>query len=142
MAALVIGLLHQDRSRRGIENGHPGRTSLAKRDRAQLHAIALTLGIVGLGCYAYGIVNVGGFVTVYSRFKGGGYATSGYVAEATNLGLVSAMMIALSQFRRGLTGESLLVLVIGLLPNLLQGTFGGRRGLSSLSSPPPVLPGC
>ncbi len=45
-----------------------------------------------------------------------------------NLGLVAAALVALSRYRRGWTQGTLILLFLGLLPNLVQGTFGGRRG--------------
>ena len=91
------------------------------------------LATVGLAAYAYGIVNVGGFVAAFSRVKGGGETGSGYIGEAANLGLVAAALVALSRYREGWTQGTLILLLMGLLPNLVQGTFGGRRGPLFLS---------
>jgi hypothetical protein len=101
---------------------------LSERDAAVLLSIALGLGIWALISYGVGIANAGGFVAAYSRAKGGGFSASGYISEGVNLGLASAVMAALARFRRGWTPESVSVLGLGIVPNLLQGTFGGRRG--------------
>ena len=130
VAALVFGALH--RSQTGRAAGKQT-LPLQDRDRATLQQAAMLLAVVGLAAYAYGIINVGGFVAAFSRAKGGGETGSGYIGEAMNLGLVAAALVALSRYRRGWTQGTLMLLVLGLLPNLVQGTFGGRRGPLFLS---------
>jgi len=125
IAALVAGALYGIRT--DDINGHK-RSSLQQRDRLKLQKLAVVLAAVGLAAYAYGIFNVGGFVAAFSRAKGGGESGSGYINEAMNLGLVSAALVALSQYRRGWTQRTFITAMVGLLPNLVQGTFGGRRG--------------
>ncbi len=127
VTALAIGLVRDARPSRRIDRRR-GQQPLVDRVRPQLRAIAFALTFVSIACYGYGLVNVGGFAAAFSQPKGGGYVASGYVSEAMNLGLVGAAMIALAQCRRGLTPQSLLLLSLSLLPNLVQGTFGGRRG--------------
>ena len=113
--------------------GEQGRVPIRHRDRVNLQRIAILLATVGLAAYAYGILNVGGFVAAFSRVKGGGETGSGYINEAMNLGLVTAALVALSRYRRRWTQGTLTLLFLGLLPNLVQGTFGGRRGPLFLS---------
>ena len=125
VTALALGLLHKRGSFTRIVRS---RQSLLSGERGKLHRIGFVLAVAALGSYVYGIANVGGFEAAFSQAKGGGYAGSGYIGEAMNLGLVAVVMVALSQHRRGLNGESLLLVVLSLLPNLVQGTFGGRRG--------------
>lgn len=126
VTALVLGALHDVPQR---TKGRPEqRLSLQERERAQLRRMAFALAVVALAAYAYGIVNSGGFVGAFSQAKGGGRTGSGYTGEAMNLGLVGAVMVTLSQYRRGWTAPTLVLLILGLLPNLIQGTFGGRRG--------------
>jgi hypothetical protein len=126
VTALVLGALH-DVPRR--PKGRPERRpSLQERERAQLRGVAFALAVVALAAYAYGIANSGGFVAAFSQWKGGGQTGSGYIGEAMNLGLVGAVMVALSQYRRRWTVPTVVLLILGLLPNLIQGTFGGRRG--------------
>ncbi len=130
VTALVFGVLHRTHTRRADQ---PGRGPIQHRDRVNLQRIAVVLATVGLAAYAYGIVNVGGFVAAFSRVKGGGETGSGYIGEAANLGLVTAALVALSRYREGWTQGTLILLLMGLLPNLIQGTFGGRRGPLFLS---------
>ena len=130
VAALAIGVLHRTHTKR---DGGQGRVPIRQRDRLSLQRIAILLATVGLATYAYGILNVGGFVAAFSRVKGGGYTSSGYTNEAMNLGLVAAALVALARYRRGWTQGTLVLLFLGLLPNLVQGTFGGRRGPLFLS---------
>ena len=125
VAALVFGVLHRTHTKRA---GEQGRFPIRHRDRVNLQRIARLLATVGLAAYAYGILNVGGFVAAFSRVKGGGETSSGYIGEAMNLGLVAAALVALSRYRSGWTQGTLILLFAGLLPNLVQGTFGGRRG--------------
>lgn len=125
VAALVIGALHGANTKRA---GRQGRVPIRQDDSVNLQRIAFLLATVGFAAYAFGIVNVGGFVAAFSRMKGGGETGSGYINEAMNLGLVAAALAALSRYRRGWTPGTLVLLLLGLLPNLVQGTFGGRRG--------------
>ncbi len=122
IAALVIGIL--SRPGRRVQASAP----LGESSRARLSLVAAALAIVGLTAYVWGIVNAGGFFAAFSQVKGGGSTGFGYINEAMNLGLAAAAMSSIIQYRRGWTGWTLLLLVSGLLPNLIQGTFGGRRG--------------
>jgi hypothetical protein len=128
VSALMLGGLHRLTTRMPARLRANGQRSLNDGERATLRHIAAALALVGLLAYSVGIVNAGGFVSAFSQVKGGGYSSSGYIGESMNLGLVAAAMIALSQLHRRWTATSLAVLVLGLLPNLVQGTFGGRRG--------------
>lgn len=123
ITVLVAGALHESSAHRGRRNA-----SLQEYERRQLRRVALVLAVVAGVAYTSGIVNQGGFVAAFSQAKGGGQSNSGYIGEAMNLGLVGAVMAALSQYRRRWNGQTLAVLIIGVLPNLIQGTFGGRRG--------------
>ncbi|MEX1027719.1 MAG: oligosaccharide repeat unit polymerase [Candidatus Paceibacterota bacterium] len=96
--------------------------------RLYLLSSALALSLVAFLAYAYTLANVGGFAAAYSRAKGGGYAGSGYIGEAMNLGLVGALFVGLARRRVGLRLIHWMMLLLGIAPNLLQGTFGGRRG--------------
>lgn len=125
---LVLGTLHLPRAGRAGERGARIQAPLQNGERVKLRWIGFVLAVSALAAYGYGIVNEGGFVAAFSRVKGGGYTDYGYVNEAMNLSLVAVAMVALSQYRRKWTGQGLLLLALGLLPNLVQGTFGGRRG--------------
>lgn len=138
IAALMVGVLARPRVvwRRVSRRARVGRwTSRATR----LTQVASAVAAWAFVSYAIGIANVGGFVAAYSQSKGGGYASSGYVSESMNLGLVAAVMVAAARYRRGFTSVTLAVFLLGLLPNLLQGTFGGRRGPLFMSLSAAVL---
>ena len=126
VAALVAGALHEPPVPGG--NRHARRRSLQDHERRQLRLVGAVLSVVAVAAYASGIVNSGGFVAAFSQAKGGGQSESGYIGEAMNLGLVGAVMAALSQYRRRWNGATFAIAALGLLPNLIQGTFGGRRG--------------
>ena len=128
VAALSVGILHEDRRSRRPRGTVDGTRSFTKKDEALLRAIALVLAIVAVACFAVGIMNVGGFVEAFSVPKGGGYTESGYIGEGMNLGLVAAAMAGVSRYRQGLRGRSAILVFLGILPNLVQGTLGGRRG--------------
>jgi hypothetical protein len=126
VAALVAGALHEPPLPRG--SLHKRRRSLQNDERLQLRRVSIVLACVAGAAYAWGLMNSGGFVAAFSQAKGGGQTESGYVGEAMNLGLVGAVMAALSQYRRRWDGATFATAAVGLLPNLIQGTFGGRRG--------------
>jgi hypothetical protein len=96
--------------------------------RHQIQGIAFALAIIALVIFVYGLQNAGGLVAAYSKAKGGGRFRTGYLGEATNLGLLAVLFIALSRRRMGLSFENWIVIFIGLTPTLVQGTLGGRRG--------------
>jgi len=96
--------------------------------RKQLFTVAVVLAVVAFLGYAWGLANVGGFVEAYSQAKGGGRAGSGYIGEAMNLGLTAALFVGFSRQNQGFARADWLLLLFAVSPNLLQGTFGGRRG--------------
>ncbi len=131
MAALVGGALHDVFGARAAPR--PGRVvrqqqGLREHERVMLQRAALLLATYAVAAYSYSIANVGGFTAAFSQAKGGGYAASGYITEGMNLSLAAVAMVALSRYRQGWTVQSFALLVAGLIPNLVQGTFGGRRG--------------
>ena len=127
VTAMTLGVLHRDsRSRRSVYT--LGAVRFDTRTRVHLVRIAVVLAATAGAAYAYGIANAGGLVAAFLRRKGGGTSGYGYVNEAMNLGLAAAAMVALSRARRGWTLPTAALLVCGLLPNLIQGTLGGRRG--------------
>ncbi len=125
VAALVLGVLQRPNATLGLR---ASMSPIRPGEAGTLHRIAALLAVGGLAAYTYGIMNVGGFVAAFSRVKGGGETSSGYIGEAMNLGLAAAAIVAVSRYRRGWTQGSLTLLFLGLLPNLVQGTLGGRRG--------------
>jgi len=127
VVALVGGALHYE-LRNASRHIQGRRRPLGERENRILLRVAAVLASWALVSYFYGIANVGGFEAAFSQAKGGGRSASGYISEAMNLSLVAAVMTALSRYRRGWTPRTLTLLLLGLMPNLLQGTFGGRRG--------------
>lgn len=105
-----------------------GSFRLADEERKRLRQVSLILAIGAAVVYAYGIVSAGGFIAAFAQAKGGGQYSSGYLGEARNLGLVSAVMAAVAQYRRGWTPQTVVLMLLGVLPSLIQGTVGGRRG--------------
>ena len=98
-------------------------------ERKKLFYFGVIFGFLALLAYWYMISNVGGFLVAYSRVKGGGYAESGYIAEATLLSFPAVLLLAIS--RRGSRRIGWNAICLALLfasPHLIQGTFGGRRG--------------
>lgn len=98
------------------------------RARKRLLTLAVVLGVVSSGAYWFSIANAGGFDAAYSRYKGGGAAASGYIGEAALLGYPAAMIYALCRQGRGFRALDWFAILILISPNLLQGTFGVRRG--------------
>lgn len=125
--ALAAGMSFRRRSsRQPLVAKHSFHTAI-------LLQIAFILSAAGALGFAWGIVNVGGFAEAYSRHKGGGRYSSGYVGEAINLGLIAAMLVGVARWRKGLMPHHVALVFLGILPNLIQGTFGGRRGPLFLS---------
>ena len=127
VTGFVLGALHYEFRSASRTTGGRGRR-LSEREKTVLLRLAAGLAAWALVSYSYGIANAGGFETAFSRSKGGGFSTSGYLSEGMNLSLVAAVMVALARYRQGWTPGTLTLLLLGLLPNLVQGTFGGRRG--------------
>lgn len=99
----------------------------------KLRSDSISKLVVLLGAYAHfgywlGIINVGGFVAAYSRHKGGGAVASGYLGDASLAAYPAALLYAVSRSGKSKGLVDLIIVVILLLPNILHGTFGGRRG--------------
>ena len=103
-------------------------TNPAAAERAKLWWLALVLGSVSLAAYAFGIMRAGGLVAAYSVVKGGASAGSGYVGDAQMLAYPAIALLALSRQRLRLRAPDVALALLFALPNLLQGTLGGRRG--------------
>ena len=126
VTALVLGTLR--RAPRHARVRIPQTRALFLAEKLLLPRVALVLAICGLAAYSVRDPERGWLRQRLLPGEGGRYSTSGYLTEAMNLSLVAAVMIALSRLRRGWTIPSLVVLAVALIPHLLQGTFGGRRG--------------
>lgn len=96
--------------------------------RRQIARLALFLGIVAVGAYLYQIGNVGGFEAAYGRAKGGGTAGSGYISESVLFSFPAVLLYAISRKPEKIGAGEILMALIMMMPHLLQGTLGGRRG--------------
>jgi len=95
------------------------------------YSCALILGFVALVAYASLFdFNPGRFIRAYSTGKGGGYAASGYVGEASLLALPAVLMLALAvRLRDGRPRfQDIAFALFFILPQLIPGTLAGRRG--------------
>lgn len=101
--------------------------------RLRMTQAAAILGTIAVLSYWITILAAGGFVEAYNQAKGGGRASSGYLGEASNLGLVAALLIGLARKGQGFRKGDIVLLFFVVSPVLLQGTFGGRRGPLFLS---------
>lgn len=96
--------------------------------RRQIARLALSLGVIALAAYLYKIGNVGGFEAAYGRAKGGGRADSGYISEAVLFSFPAVILYAISRKRSGVVAGDVLAALLMMMPHLIQGTLGGRRG--------------
>lgn len=136
IACLYIGLLTIPwcLNRRNIFITHYLALSMTPYTRKRILRLSLLLGGLSIAAYAYSLYNVGGFIRAYSVGKGGGYASSGYVGEAVLLSYPAVILFAISrQGRKKILLSDIGLALLLISPNLLQGTFGGRRGPLFLS---------
>jgi hypothetical protein len=134
MAAFFIGILSIRSVRRPLRvNQSLIDPLLTVSQRSQLRTLAWIIAGISLAAYWSGIWNVGGFIHAYSRHKGGGRSISGYLGEASNLGLVALVIYSLSIQLRRLKLSDVVAAVVMVSPVLLSGTLGGRRGPLFLS---------
>jgi len=96
--------------------------------RRRLYVLSLILGGLGLLLYFYGLSNVGGFISAYSRPKGGGYAASGYLRDFTILTLPAVILLFMSRLRRSWRTQDTALTVLFVLPQLGHGLLSARRG--------------
>ena len=102
-------------------------------DHEKLQKLAMLLAVLASTCFWITINAKGGFVEAYDHAKGGGRASSGYLGESPNLGLVAALFIGLARKGKGMAPGHWILVIFAVSPVLLQGTFGGRRGPLFLS---------
>jgi oligosaccharide repeat unit polymerase len=134
IAALYAGMLKwPKRFARPIRRGDVRQRdffalNLPPATRKRVLYVGLILGAIALAAYWYAIFNVGGFESAYSRAKGGGWASSGYIGEAPLLAFPAIVLIALARQGLRIRAQDILLALLIASPHLLQGTFGGRRG--------------
>lgn len=96
--------------------------------RRQIARLAIFLGVIAVGAYLYKIGNVGGFEAAYGRAKGGGRADSGYISESVLFSFPAVVLFAISRKSPNIGAAEIFTALIMMMPHLLQGTLGGRRG--------------
>lgn len=106
---------------------------IVEQNIAAIFALALLFGVAGLTAWLIGIANVGGFVAAYGRAYGGGWDDSGYVREASQFGFVAVPLLILSRRKTGMRWYHWLLALAFLLPLLVQGFLGARRGPTFLA---------
>jgi hypothetical protein len=89
---------------------------------------ALVFGFAGIGAWLYGIINVGGFEAAYGHSYGGGWDDSGYAREATQVGIIAVPLLMLARRSRGMSAVDWALVFAFILPLLLHGILGARRG--------------
>jgi hypothetical protein len=95
--------------------------------------VGIAFGLLGSAAWIDGIVNVGGFDAAYGHAYGGGWDDSGYVREAAQFGFVATPLIILSRRHGGMRPRHWLLVLLFLLPLLVQGLLGARRGPTFLA---------
>jgi oligosaccharide repeat unit polymerase len=88
-------------------------------------AVAAVYAHIG---YWIGIRNAGGFAAAYGSAKGGGAVSSGYLGDAPLAAYPAFLLFGLSRHGKRLTLTDVLIGLVILAPNLIQGTLGARRG--------------
>jgi hypothetical protein len=99
----------------------------AMREGAILTA-ALAFGFGGVGAWLFGVSQVGGFEAAYGHAYGGGWSDSGYVREAAQVGIVAVPLLMLARRSRGMRAVDWALVLAFILPLLLHGILGARRG--------------
>ncbi|MBT8419553.1 MAG: oligosaccharide repeat unit polymerase [Gammaproteobacteria bacterium] len=101
--------------------------------RQRVFYLAIALGCLSFAAYADMLNNVGGFFAAYDSAKGGGRSRSGYIGEAVLLSFPAVLLLAISRQQRRVRFQDISLALLMIAPQLLQGTFGGRRGPLFLS---------
>lgn len=130
ITGLYIGLLFGSK-RQGIQSGLSIDVFDLEVDdgtRRMIARLGLLLGVIAVSAYLYKIGNVGGFEDAYGRAKGGGRAGSGYISESVLFSFPAVVLYAISRKPEKIGAGEIVIALIMMMPHLLQGTFGGRRG--------------
>ena len=93
-----------------------------------LRGAALLCGLGGLAAWIFALARVGGFDAAYGHAYGGGWLDSGYLREATGLGVIAAPLYMLAQRNRRMSPKAWMMVLLFLAPILVQGLLGARRG--------------
>lgn len=101
--------------------------------RKQIGRLAMFLGGIAIAAYLFKIGNVGGFQEAYNQAKGGGRASSGYISESVLFAYPAVLLYAISRKSEKFGLVDILTALVIMMPHLIQGTLGGRRGPIFLS---------
>ncbi|ABK19015.1 hypothetical protein Sfum_3342 [Syntrophobacter fumaroxidans MPOB] len=104
-----------------------------RRLRPKVTKLAVFLAAFAHFGYWSGIIHSGGFLSAFGQAKGGGSTGVGYLDESMLAGFPAAIAFAASRSGRGKLARQLVCCALMMLPGLIQGTFGGRRGPLFLS---------
>ena len=96
--------------------------------RRQISRLAWFLGALAVGAYVWKISNVGGLEEAYGHAKGGGSASSGYISESVLFSFPAVVLFAISRRPQKVGVADIMTALLMMLPHLLQGILGGRRG--------------
>jgi hypothetical protein len=111
----------------GSRRGASSRTSAPMNENAIFEG-ALAFGFLGLAAWLIGIMNVGGFEAAYGKGYGGGWDDSGYVREASQLGIVAIPFLMFARRSRGMSRADWALALVLISPLLIHGLLGARRG--------------
>jgi len=128
VCALVLGTVFGSRSiRRDVRCVDLHAYLQTPTWRGRLRLMALILGGGALFLYAYGLVNVGGFVEAYDSPKGGGRASSGYLRDFSLLSIPAILLLYLGNGSINSWGQRLGLALLST-PLLVHGLLSARRG--------------
>jgi len=125
--ALILGISWGCRRTR---NASP---PLLDQNPKMILAIGVAFGAIGSFAWIVGVINVGGFEAAYGHAYGGGWDDSGYVREAAQFGFVATPLIILARRHGGMRPRHWILVLTFLLPLLVQGLLGARRGPTFLA---------
>lgn len=118
---------------RGARNARRISSPIVQQNPNAVLAVGVAFGILGSLAWIIGIINVGGFSAAYGHAYGGGWDDSGYIREAAQFGFVATPLVILSRRHGKMQARHWLLVVIFLLPLLVQGLLGARRGPTFLA---------
>lgn len=96
--------------------------------RRRMQALAIALGLISCGAFAFIIQYSGGWTKVFSHAKPFLRSPTGYVGEMPMLSYPAIFILAFAyQGRRVTIGRWLAMLGV-MLPQIIMATLGGRRG--------------
>ncbi|AGK56626.1 transmembrane prediction [Hyphomicrobium denitrificans 1NES1] len=125
--ALIVGIW------RGARYAHRASAPIIQQNPNAILAVGVVFGALGALTWIIGIINVGGFGAAYGHAYGGGWDDSGYIREAAQFGFVATPLVILSRRHGGMRPRHWLLVFVFLLPLLVQGLLGARRGPTFLA---------